>query len=490
MNSLLNTVLILIAVLTLVACQDDDTVDNQAPNREFNTIEAMWDPTPLVSPRHLDAFNGERTTFSLLGIAPGADARRIALQRFVRSNTPNGDRDEYLVHDLDSAELITLLAQSPLFATSISRDQSSAAWIEECQGFVQRFAEMSEGVRFNPLLRNNTCLRPPTISENGRTAIFGSARGRLNDSDELVFSEFDSTQYGPVIYDATRGTVQSLAGVDLDLGVAEFDALVPLLDTLQLDASGTHIAVRTSFVPSNYLNAGTIDFTAALLLVDVDTNVVKLVDPHTERHAFCQKCSIPYARDVALSGDGNVLWFLRPAELADSRPPPLSRLYRHDLQSNETVMFTTQDRVSAGSLVTSHDGNEVAYVAAEDTVLLRYESRERMTLDRAMRACSDTDCVLESYRYVRNSPLTLSADGSTLLISVIPELAGIDTPQNTEEILLLDSDSKRLQRLAPGIGIDRVAISDDGMSIVFQSESDGLIPDDDDFDSDLFIIER
>lgn len=487
---------ILLSVLGLAACnssKDSDVALSDIPE-VFTSLQATSVPGALGTIEHIDLsiINAgiPSSSFVLFGLTQQSGVLGLGLSRRVRSNDANAEFIEYIVYSPSSGATTYLHQASPLQSSGFSKDLGTVAWIEECQGFVNRLDQGGSVLHLNPLIDGDSCLRPAQLSDNGNTVIFGNAQGTISTNGELVFLGFDAENFGSIVYSHSSATTTSLAGKDVSFGSPQLDDYTPRYLRQAISSDGTKVVLRTAFLPDDVAQLGEIDFSAGLMLLDTFTGQLSLLDQHRERRAFCQKCYWYPADDLQITADGKFAYFLRPNESDLLNSTAVSYLYRANLDNDKIEKLPIDDEIQKGSLIVSSDGNQIAYLADGKPILLQLSSGSRLELDLAMRQCAAEQCEFESYRFIRNSPLKFSTDGSSLIIMVIPERAEITTPQNIEEVFLVDTEALSVTRMAPDISIERIFVSSDGMNLVFQTNSAGLLPNDEDFDTDTFIYSQ
>jgi len=469
----------LLCVFFLVACnsssKDDKTTepsddDNSKPPsitipENFFSVEATFDLDYTFSAQHIDVVplleNPIRPGFAMMGMVEKEGQNLVGISHRVQSDETSLESDAYTLVDINTLTYSPLIQQT---SASFSKDLSAAAWIEECQGYVLALQTSEVPVHINPYTRDNTCYRPASLSELGHTVIFGTARGQIGDDGTLYWAGFDSREFGPVI--VYRPTCNN----------------------------GELVAMRTAFLPNGAAEIGELEYTDGILLIEAASGEYTFIDRQQMVRAFCLKCYFYPADNMKLSGDGKYLFYMRPLDADLLNPMATSVLYRYDIANKTLKQIPIEDVIDDETLVIDHKGTNIGYVANGQPILLKLDTAERVNMDKAVRGCTDTSipetCEFDSFRFVTNSPLAFSRDGSAMSIETIPEKDEMGSRQNLHEVMILDTQSLQVARMTPNTSVDRFQISEDGSLMLFQTLSGNLLPNDDDFDDDLFFVRR
>jgi len=469
----------------------DEPGDGLIPET-FTNRDATLGDSARVQLTHIDvpAIWDEpvRYDFYTVGLANRAGENKLAISYRPQVGPGESEFNRYAFIDVATQSFNVFWESSPFDSPVVSRDLSTVAWDSECQGYVQSTEPGSVAFHVNPMTREFTCVRQPTLSALGDVALFGSVRGEYDDDGNLEAAGSDNRNFGSILTHPASSTVTSLAMQDLNLDGIDPATMIPLKLRRSFADDGSLLALRIAFVPDNYFNQGVIDYVDGILLVTPDTGEYKLVGQQSTRREFCRHCYIYPAVDTVLSGNGRYVYYLQPTEDQSLNLGATSSLYRYDVENDEIEILPVDDVIENRSLITNHSGSTVGYLVDGTPVVLNVETGERINLDSAIRNCqsieSGENCEFEGYRTVRNNPFKTSGDGAALLIQLIPERPDIDEPQNTEEVFMFDTQTYELLRLAPDIDVSGIAVGESSHSFVIDTASPGLLAD----DNDLFLI--
>jgi len=501
--------IVFLAVLMLVGCSGSndcncDDGDNGGSNmgvitipESFNDAQAVVDKEYVFSPQHIDVYpflqDSIRRGITTEGMIQTAEQTLVGLSYRVSSGIDKQEHDKYALLDIDSLEFSPLLESKPLSSVSLSNDFSTAAWIEECQGYIQALQNGEAPMHMNQYVHAMTCFRPAQVSATGNTVIFSTARGETGDDEILRWVKFDSSEFGPVVMHRPSSRITTYAMRDIVIDGVDGPELSPWYLRTRVSQNGDTVAMRLAFLPKNISALGEYEYTGGILLIDAASGTYTFIDSQRLVRSFCMKCYFYPADNMQISGDGKYLFFLRPEESDLLDPMAVSTLFRFDIENKELAQLPIDDRIEDETLVVDRSGSNIGYLADGKPVLLNLETGSRVEIEYALRGCAADpqidSCDFDSFRFVHSSPLAFSDDGSQMTIRVIPQNDGAGNPQNTLEVMRLDTQTLALTRMTPNIDVEKFHINDGGDVMVFTTETGGLIPNDNDFDDeDLFVI--
>ena len=131
--------------------------------------------------------------------------------------------------------------------------------------------------------------------------------------------------------------------------------------------------------------------------------------------------------------------------------------------------------VSPSEIVLSDNGARAAFRVAGDVQVAYIDSDEIVSLREAFNFCNSdgNDCLFASSRFVTNTVLEMSGDGSALTIYLILQEATNASPQDFNELLHFDLDTGMLSRVSPDTDGLFTSLSDDGDTVTLIGVDDG-----------------
>ena len=425
-------------------------------------------------------------TFSLLSMT--RDGSNLLLRHRQPTNSVDVQIVDYLSYDRNSEIFIPLVSVPSSHSMAVAPDGSVAAFVDGCLAYIQDLSSMSVPVPINDLLRENACARQVQISQSGKVAVFSLSQGLRTASGELVFAASGGNQYAYAAYSFESASIVSIARDDSLVGDAALDSLNRSSFEPQLSNDGRYMVSKVYFRPDQLFGFNEIDYSVGTLLTNTQTGEIRLIGRHDYHRIVCARCSFDSTIKPVISGNGAYVFYTMPVESVTNQTLGATRLFRYDVASGESEQFPETSDLQV--LVSANNGERIAYRVDGKVYVGFMESGEVLSTDESFRFCQNGTCEFDSYRFVNNNPLTISGDGSSLLVKLIPSRLHVDGPQNTQELFLVDISAKVAQRVAPDADASFVHISDDGAVIAFKSATPNLVAGDDGFSDDIFIVER
>ena len=369
----------------------------------------------------------------------------------------------FLSYDVAADELDPLpFAPTPDAFPAFDADAGAIAWADACGASFQRLGEQSEPVPLGGgAFDDSSCAASQSVQLS-------------DDGDTVLVQAFDrdSGASAPSIVGVASGSVIALVDVALRLDAPELAGLERDVRAPRLSADGRRV-VAALVSSDGPLARGTVaDYGVATVLIDARSGDARVIGRRDYRRFVCDRCDPLPVPGPVISGDGAFVFHQQaPGETTPGEPATEDTvLYRHEIATGE-ARIVWAGPVGASEVVASRDGSRAAVRAADDVEIVYVDADRRVSLRESLRFCRDGDegCLFTGSRFVTDTALEMSGDGSALTVYLIPQRGGNASPQDRPELLHVDLDDGRVARVAPGEDSSFHALSDDGRTVALRS---------------------
>ena len=369
----------------------------------------------------------------------------------------------FLSYDVAADELDPpAFAPTPDAFPAFDADADAIAWADACGASFQRLGEQSEPVPLGGgAFDESSCAASQSVQMS-------------DDGDTVLVQAFDRDGGGsaPSIVGVASGTLIALADVALRLDAPELAGPERDVRTPRLSADGRRVVVALVSSDGPLARGTVADYGVATVLVDARGGDARVVEGRDYRRFVCDRCDPLPVPGPVISGDGAFVFYQQaPSEATPGEPVTGDTiLYRHEIATGETRIVRAGP-VGASEVVASRDGSRAAVRVADDVELLYVDADRRVSLRETLRFCRDggEECLFTGSRFVTDTALEMSGDGSALTVYLIPQRGENASPEDRPELLHVDLDDGRVARVAPGEDSPFHALSDDGRTVALGS---------------------
>ena len=359
-----------------------------------------------------------------------------------------------------STNSATLLPFTPIDDAFPAFDAAftTMAYATPCTTSIQRPGQFSEPLSLGAdLTELCTSRESAQISDDGETVLIESF---LNDGGGSV----------PLILGVTSGSIMALDNATLQQADSSFAGRTATALEPSLSADGRYV-VATVIAADEPLfsNGQELTFSAGTVVANTATGDLRVIGLRDYQRFVCRGCNaIPPVPAPAVSGNGQFVVYASAPEIQNPGEPAVedSLLFRYNIDTGETQQVFSGP-VGVGEIVLSDSGTRAAYRVAGDIQVAYFDSDEILSLQEAFNFCDSdgNDCLFASSRFVTNTVLDMSGDGSAVTIFLILQEATNASPEDSDELLHFDLDTGILSRVFPNADGLFTSLSDDGDTV-------------------------
>ena len=292
-----------------------------------------------------------------------------------------------------------------------------------------------------------------------------------------ISDDGDTVLQSGTIFKVSTGAAIQLDNDTLQQVSSELDGSSIFAAEPSLSADGRYVVATVISTDSSFASNGqNVEFSAGTVVIDTGTGSGQLFGLSDYQRFACRNCTVIPVAAPAISGNGQFVFYEQapeiqiPGEAAESD----TTMYRYDIESGEITQVRA-GRLGVSEIVVSDSGNRVAWRVGSDVQVAYLDSGDIISLQDGFRFCIDgtEDCLFTSNRFVTNEALTMSSDGSALIVYLIPQAEETSSPDDVTSIMHFDLDTGTLSRVAPdfanGAGAGSFyALSDDGDTVAVE----------------------
>ena len=373
------------------------------------------------------------------------------------------DDDDNFVHqfvdydvEANSARLLPFTAIDDAFP-AFDEAWTTMAYARPCDAVIQQPATSSE---------------PLILGSGVDLGDYCASRQSVQISDDG-----DTVLLSNTIFKVSTGAAIQLDQDTLQQVSSELDGSSIFVAEPSLSADGRYVVATVISTDSSFApNGQNVEFSAGTVVIDTGTGGGQVFGLSDYQRFACQNCTVVPVSAPAISGNGQFVFYEQapqtqiPGEAAQSD----TTMYRYDIESGVTKQVRA-GRLGVSEIVVSDSGNRVAWRVGRDVQVAYLESDEIISLQDGFRFCIDgtEDCLFTSNRFVTNEALTMSGDGSALIVFLIPQAEEFSSPEDVTSLMHFDLDTGILSRVAPdpasGTGAGSFyALSDNGDTVAME----------------------